>query len=151
MSDMKHRCQDCQKVWAESALDEFEISPERLAPGDIVPTGSCPECGAACQPMKPFKVQVQAQFEIDAEDEDQACDEAVALAVDMDSTEWGTIILHDDDPAAMAVVDITKPSLNATMLDMLVAKFPWLHEGVDEVSGGDVINEMQGWYYELRG
>ena len=44
----------------------------------------------ACQR---FMVQVQAQIEVEAETEEDACDEAVSRAMEMESTEWGVVIL----------------------------------------------------------
>jgi uncharacterized membrane-anchored protein len=46
---MKHLCQDCNKLWREEDLvlpikDIFQ----RVLPGEPMPSGECPECGALC-------------------------------------------------------------------------------------------------------
>lgn len=40
-----------------------------------------------------FTIQVQAQFEVTAETEEDACDAAVSMAMEIEPSEWGTIIL----------------------------------------------------------
>lgn len=47
-----HECQNCGKLWTEEQLNEVENLEQRVAPGDTVPTGECPECGAVCQPVE---------------------------------------------------------------------------------------------------
>lgn len=41
---------------------------------------------------KLYTVQVQAQFEVMAETEEDACDAAVAMAMDIEPSEWGTVV-----------------------------------------------------------
>jgi hypothetical protein len=46
------KCQNCQREWPDSVL----INPipdlmERIAPGEPMPSGECPGCGAVCQPV----------------------------------------------------------------------------------------------------
>lgn len=46
------RCQNCQKVWALNSLVELSKVKnllDRVSPGEIVPAGECPDCGALCQ------------------------------------------------------------------------------------------------------
>jgi len=47
---MESLCKDCQKTWNEKELDNvFPGIPDladRLEPGDQVPVGECPDCGA---------------------------------------------------------------------------------------------------------
>jgi hypothetical protein len=45
-------CQNCCEIRPESELDEIDNLLARLAPGDIVPVGQCPDCGALCQPVR---------------------------------------------------------------------------------------------------
>ena len=45
-------CQNCKREWPDSVL----INPipdlmERVAPGESMPSGECPGCGAVCQPV----------------------------------------------------------------------------------------------------
>lgn len=44
-----------------------------------------------------FTIQVQAQFEVSAETEEDACDAAVSMAMDIEAAEWGTVILTSKD------------------------------------------------------
>jgi hypothetical protein len=41
-------CQGCSKCWPEDLLDELRDPLERVLPGDEMPAGECPDCGAAC-------------------------------------------------------------------------------------------------------
>lgn len=50
---MKHECQNCGKTWAEDQLREVKDLFERVAPGEEMPSGECPECGAVCHPVRP--------------------------------------------------------------------------------------------------
>ena len=47
-------CQNCGKVLGRSALIPFEQIKdlhERVGPGEVVPFGECPDCGALCHPV----------------------------------------------------------------------------------------------------
>ena len=45
-------CQDCGKTWTDEQLNEITHGIwERVAPGEPMPSGECPECGALCQPV----------------------------------------------------------------------------------------------------
>lgn len=46
-------------------------------------------------PKRKFRVQVQAQFDVEALNEEDACDLAVSQAVEMEPSEWGTLIDTD--------------------------------------------------------
>lgn len=43
------RCQNCEAVWPESVLDKIVDLHERVWPGEPMPSGDCPVCGALCQ------------------------------------------------------------------------------------------------------
>jgi len=45
------RCENCEKVWQDSQLSAIEDVHERVAPGEPMPSGQCPECGAVCHPV----------------------------------------------------------------------------------------------------
>lgn len=42
------RCADCGLWWLEDRLDDIENLFERVYPGETMPHGQCPECGALC-------------------------------------------------------------------------------------------------------
>lgn len=45
-------CQNCSGRWAEEELKEVKHLTLRVAPGEPMPSGECPECGALCQPVE---------------------------------------------------------------------------------------------------
>jgi hypothetical protein len=46
-------CQNCRKPFADHDLDEITHGIwERVSPGEIMPSGECPNCGALCHPIK---------------------------------------------------------------------------------------------------
>lgn len=50
MNTRAHRCQNCGKRWNTSELHEIKHLWERVDPGEPMPSGQCPECGALCRP-----------------------------------------------------------------------------------------------------
>ena len=44
-------CQNCGKRWRESELREIQDIHQRVNPGEPMPSGECPECGALCQQL----------------------------------------------------------------------------------------------------
>jgi DNA-directed RNA polymerase subunit RPC12/RpoP len=42
-------CQDCGKKWPTAALYPVRDAGQRVAPGEPMPAGECPECGALCR------------------------------------------------------------------------------------------------------
>lgn len=45
---MKHYCENCN--WTGEDVLDIDDVLERLSPGDIFPSGQCPQCGALCHP-----------------------------------------------------------------------------------------------------
>lgn len=43
-------CQSCSRRWLEEQLNEVEDLSMRVAPGEPMPSGECPACGAVCHP-----------------------------------------------------------------------------------------------------
>jgi hypothetical protein len=39
-----HQCQNCGNNWPEDALREIKALEQRVAPGESMPSGECPEC-----------------------------------------------------------------------------------------------------------
>ena len=49
----RSQCQDCGKIFADDQLETITHGIwERVAPGEPMPSGECPECGALCQPYE---------------------------------------------------------------------------------------------------
>lgn len=46
---MMHRCDNCLRVFTDSQLKPIKDLAERVSPGETVPYGKCPDCGALCQ------------------------------------------------------------------------------------------------------
>lgn len=44
-------CADCRRRWKIEELQETRDIWERVAPGEPMPAGDCPDCGALCQPV----------------------------------------------------------------------------------------------------
>lgn len=47
-----HECQNCSRSWLEEQLEEVKDLSMRVAPGEPMPSGECPACGAVCHPKK---------------------------------------------------------------------------------------------------
>lgn len=59
-----YRCQNCNAVYGgEGDLKNAEDLAERLSPGEIVPAGECPVCGALCHPVIKPVVMVWGEFD----------------------------------------------------------------------------------------
>jgi len=49
---MKYVCQNCQEQWDADDLEPLKDVEERVAPGEPMPAGECPDCGAVCHGVK---------------------------------------------------------------------------------------------------
>src|SRR3990167_2422848 len=49
---MKTECQNCGKAWNVDDLLPIRDIYERVAAGEPMPAGECPDCGALCQPVE---------------------------------------------------------------------------------------------------
>ena len=47
------RCENCGRVWKDDELKEVKDVFVRVLPGEPMPSGECPECGAVCHPVAP--------------------------------------------------------------------------------------------------
>lgn len=47
-----YECQNCACRWIESELQPIEDIFERVAPGEVMPAGECPSCGALCHQIQ---------------------------------------------------------------------------------------------------
>lgn len=50
-------CQDCGATWRDDRLKEIHHIFARVAPGEPMPSGECPACGALCQPIEDSHVR----------------------------------------------------------------------------------------------
>ncbi len=46
-------CQNCARVFFVTELKPAKDLLQRVEPGEPMPAGDCPECGALCQLIKP--------------------------------------------------------------------------------------------------
>ncbi len=44
-------CGNCGINWSKNQLKEIQNYNDRVSPGEIAPSGECPECGALCHPV----------------------------------------------------------------------------------------------------
>ena len=52
-SEHKSQCQNCDTVWPDAVLiNPIPDLSQRVAPGEPMPSGECPSCGAVCHPNK---------------------------------------------------------------------------------------------------
>jgi hypothetical protein len=42
-------CQNCEQTWELSELNQIKDIFQRVAPGEPMPAGECPDCGCLCQ------------------------------------------------------------------------------------------------------
>lgn len=48
-----NRCQNCDSLWMDGELiNPIHDLEQRVAPGEPMPSGECPECGCLCQPLE---------------------------------------------------------------------------------------------------
>lgn len=59
--EVKHACQNCDWTGAASALAPIKDIFQRVAPGEPMPSGECPECGALCRQAKSVAMGTAAQ------------------------------------------------------------------------------------------
>jgi hypothetical protein len=53
-------CQNCDARYTQDELDRIDDVHERILPGDTMPSGQCPECGAVCFPITPSPIAVMS-------------------------------------------------------------------------------------------
>jgi len=46
-----HKCQNCDGIYTADELKDIKDLEQRISPGEIVPSGECPDCGALCHPI----------------------------------------------------------------------------------------------------
>lgn len=51
-SNDNHKCQNCGSQWLTEQLKPIQDIEERITPGEVVPSGECPNCGALCHWLK---------------------------------------------------------------------------------------------------
>jgi len=52
----RYECQNCGTKWTAKELEPVEDVLERVAPGEKMPAGQCPECGAVCHQVEEDEV-----------------------------------------------------------------------------------------------
>lgn len=55
---MNATCNNCGRQWQVEKLKSIDNLQQRVAPGEIVPTGECPECGALCHLEQPARTVI---------------------------------------------------------------------------------------------
>ena len=49
-----YECANCGAVWTAAQLAPYHDFWSRVHPGEIIPQGDCPDCGAFCYPAEPL-------------------------------------------------------------------------------------------------
>ena len=49
----RYACANCGAVWTAAQLAPYHDFWSRVQPGEIIPQGDCPDCGAFCYPPEP--------------------------------------------------------------------------------------------------
>lgn len=87
-------CENCLKLWRDDELEEIDDIWERVSPGEPMPSGECPECGALCQPDT-----VDSRLRDAAKDLLEACKAAFA------ELNWYWRGAYDSRPLAKQLLD----------------------------------------------
>ncbi|APH74132.1 hypothetical protein [Aquibium oceanicum] len=56
-------CDDCGETHRADELDMVTDIEERISPGEIVPAGQCPSCGALAHLVNPPEYSAQARLQ----------------------------------------------------------------------------------------
>ena len=48
----RSKCQSCGRIWCDGLTADVEYLFERVRPGEPMPSGECPICGALCHPVE---------------------------------------------------------------------------------------------------
>lgn len=59
MIEARSECQNCGKIWTDDELNPIEDLSMRVSPGEPMPSGECPECGALCQEITTYERSAQ--------------------------------------------------------------------------------------------
>lgn len=58
---MKTQCENCGRVLDYDQLEPVMNPLQRVAPGEIMPYGECPDCGAVCHALSPTTLAEQLE------------------------------------------------------------------------------------------
>ena len=64
LASARVRCQNCAWEGNEETCEEIKHVFERVAPGEPMPVGECPKCGALCHYVEPSAWDTDAQFPV---------------------------------------------------------------------------------------
>lgn len=88
--EKRYRCNNCEKTWYnDEVLLWIKGFFERTEPGNEIPAGECPECGALCYVVKPVDHLREA-----APDLLEACEEMLQVLNVLDGD--GAILYNDE-------------------------------------------------------
>lgn len=72
-NDDVNRCADCERLWLTDELERVEDFWDRVDPGQTMPSGQCPDCGALChrQFRKDGRMRIVAEHQQQGRKEDE--------------------------------------------------------------------------------
>lgn len=96
------QCQNCEWEGDEADTNPVEDIFERVSPGEPMPSGECPKCGALCQPCEPVEIPAADADDVDALTYDYHKDgvqlrRQLAKSVLSNTGTWADVVfLHQD-------------------------------------------------------
>ena len=57
-----YECQNCGAEWEQDDLNPIQDIDQRVLPGEFMPGGECPECGAVCHSEEEIIATVKRMF-----------------------------------------------------------------------------------------
>lgn len=61
---MKSKCDNCENIFRDEQLSSIEDFHIRVEPGNEVPSGECPDCGALCYIIREEKPKAKVQSSV---------------------------------------------------------------------------------------
>jgi hypothetical protein len=119
MLDTNHACQNCDWTGEASTLNIIKDVFQRVAPGEFMPSGECPKCGALCHEIK-----------ISAKADDDTDEIIRKLAI----TEWASDEINIDASAKVSRNDDGGAWVQA-----------WLYVEVEECSKCKCVEGSKAW------
>ncbi len=97
-----YRCDNCLRLWTEAELQPIKDVFERVAPGEPMPAGECPACGALCHAVPSVPPQRFAVLSHDGDEQVACCD--FVTAADHEAAEQMVLDARVDHIQGVAAV-----------------------------------------------
>lgn len=124
------QCQDCGLVVRNTNLKPVKNLLQRVEPGEPMPSGECPECGALCQPdldVVNSQFTIGVSFDIEARDTEEAY-EMLYNALEKLPSGWEISWESDDDGWFKDGAELSSETCSAARSAFFKRLEPWNHE-----------------------